>query len=54
MVRLILKLFGHSSSKMWREFGKREITTFKKAFEELIGVLEKNEKFKGRNFERNR
>lgn len=51
MVKLILlKLFGHSPSKMWRKFGEKELTKFKKAFEELIGVLEKNEEFKERNF----
>lgn len=51
MVKLILlKLFGHSPSKMWRKFGEKELIKFKKAFEELIGVLEKNEEFKKRNF----
>lgn len=45
MVRLILlKLFGHSPSRMWREFGKREITVFKEAFEELLAILEKEKK----------
>lgn len=37
MVRLILlKLFGHSPSKIWRKFGKQELSKFKKAFEELF------------------
>jgi len=40
LISLILKLFGYSPSKMWREFGKREITKFKKAYEEMIKVLE--------------
>lgn len=44
MVRLILKLFGHSPSKMWRKFGEQELSKFKKAFEELITVLEKEKK----------
>ena len=49
LISLILKLFGYSSSKMWRKFGEQELTKFKKAYEELIGVLEKNEErnFKG-------
>lgn len=53
MVRLILKLFGYSPSKMWRKFGEQELSKFKKAFEELITVLEK-EKKNGRFRERNR
>lgn len=40
----MLKLFGDSPSKLWRKFGKREITNFKKAFEEMIKVLEIKEK----------
>lgn len=44
LISLILKLFGNSPSRMWREFGKREITVFKKAFEEMIKVLESKEK----------
>lgn len=40
LISLILKLFGDSPSKLWREFGKREITNFKKAYEEMIKVLE--------------
>lgn len=41
MVKLILlKLFGYSPSKIWRKFGEKEITVFKKAFEEMIRVLE--------------
>lgn len=44
LISLILKLFGYSPSKIWREFGKREITDFKKAFEEMIKVLEIKEK----------
>ena len=44
LISLILKLFGDSPSKMWREFGKREIAVFKKAFEEMIRVLEIKEK----------
>lgn len=40
LISLILKLFGNSPSKLWREFGKREIATFKKAYEEMIKVLE--------------
>jgi hypothetical protein len=41
LISLILKLFGDSPSKLWREFGKREIASFKKAYEELIAVLDK-------------
>lgn len=41
LISLTLKLFGDSPSKMWREFGKREITNFKKEYEEMIKVLEK-------------
>lgn len=42
MLKLILlKLFGHSPSKMWRKFGEKELSKFKKAYEELITVLEK-------------
>lgn len=41
LISLILKLFGYSPSKIWREFGKREIASFKKAYEELIAVLDK-------------
>ena len=44
LISLILKLFGDSPSKLWREFGKREITVFKEAFEEMIKVLEIKEK----------
>ena len=40
LISLILKLFGDSPSKRWCEFGKREIATFKKAYEEMIKVLE--------------
>ena len=40
LISLILKLFGDSPSKRWREFGKKEITNFKKAYEEMIKVLE--------------
>lgn len=40
LISLILKLFGYSPSKLWREFGKREIASFKKAYEEMIKVLE--------------
>ena len=41
MIKLIiLKLFGDSPSKMWREFGKREITNFKKEYEDLIRFFE--------------
>lgn len=50
---ILLKLFGHSPSRMWREFGKREIAVFKKGFEELLAILEK-EKKNGRFRERNR
>lgn len=49
---ILLNLLGHSPSKLWREFGKREIAVFKKAFEELIAILEKekkNECFRERN-----
>ena len=49
---ILLKLFGYSPSKMWRKFGKQELSKFKKAFEELITVLEKekkNECFRERN-----
>lgn len=38
---LILKLFGNSPSKLWGKFGKKEIANFKKAYEELIAVLDK-------------
>lgn len=41
---ILVNLFGDSPSKLWREFGKREITNFKKVFEELIAVLEIKEK----------
>lgn len=47
---ILAKLFGDSPSKMWRKFGEQELPKFKKAYEELIGVLEKNEEFKERNF----
>lgn len=44
-IRCILaKLFGYSPSKLWRKFGEKEITNFKKAFEEMIKVLEIKEK----------
>lgn len=49
---ILLKLFGYSPSKIWREFGKREIAVFKKAYEEMIAILEKekkNECFRERN-----
>jgi hypothetical protein len=36
-----VKLFGYSPSKIWRKFGKKEIASFKKAYEELIAVLDK-------------
>lgn len=41
LISLILKLFGDSPSKLWREFGKREIASFKKVYEEMIKVLDK-------------
>lgn len=40
LISLILKLFGDSPSKLWRKFGEKEITDFKKVFEEMIKVLE--------------
>jgi hypothetical protein len=41
MIKLIiLKLFGHSPSRMWREFGKQELAKFKKEYEDLIGFFE--------------
>lgn len=49
---ILLKLFVHSPSRIWREFGKREIAVFKKAYEEMIAILEKekkNECFRERN-----
>lgn len=41
MIKLIiLKLFGHSPSRLWRKFGEKELSKFKKAYEELMGVLD--------------
>ena len=41
LIKLIKRgLVGDSPSKMWREFGKREITNFKKEYEDLIRFFE--------------
>lgn len=40
LISLILKLFGYSPSRMWRKFGEKELSKFKKAYEEMIKVLE--------------
>lgn len=41
MIKLIiLKLFGHSPSRLWRKFGEKELSKFKKTYEEMIKVLE--------------
>lgn len=42
MIKLIiLKLFGHSPSRMWREFGKEVNSVYKKEYRDLIEFFSK-------------
>lgn len=45
LIKLIRRiLIGPSPSESFRKFGERELPKFKKAYEELMGVLEKEKR----------